>query len=168
MPNRLLKNIIRFILLVLAQVLVFNHIQFSGYINPYIYVIYILLLPFDTPKWSLLLLGFLIGLTIDLFAHTLGMHAIASVFLAFVRPYVLGIIAPRDGYNPGSLPRIHYMGFSWFLRYSLILVFAHHFILFYVEVFRLSGFFNTLLRVILSTLFSVFIIVLSQYFVFRK
>ena len=162
------RNIIRFALLVLIQVLLLNNIQISGFIVPYIYILFILLLPFETPGWLLLISGFALGLSVDMFMQTLGMHTTATVFIAFMRPYILRMIAPRDGYESGSFPRIFYYGFGWFLRYTLILVITHHLILFYVEVFRFSDFFSTLLRVVLSSLFSVLLIILSQYFIFRK
>jgi rod shape-determining protein MreD len=162
------RNIARFIVLVLAQILILNNIQVSGYIVPYIYVLFILLLPFETPGWLLLLSGFALGITVDLFTQTPGMHAAACVFMAFLRPSVLEMSAPRDGYEAGTFPRVHYLGFQWFLRYTVILVLAHHFLLFYIEVFRFSEFFSTLLRVLLSSLFSVVLIMLSQYFIYRK
>jgi len=162
------RNIIRFIVLVLVQILVLNNIQVSGYIVPYFYVLFILLLPFETPGWLLLLSAFALGITVDLFSQTPGMHASATVFMAFLRPWILEMSAPRDGYEPGTFPRLYYYGFQWFLRYTVILVLAHHFVLFYIEVFRFSEFFSTLLRVLLSSLFSVILIVLSQYFIYRK
>jgi hypothetical protein len=112
--------------------------------------------------------GFALGLGIDLFEHTLGMHTAATVLIAFVRPYFLSLLAPRDGYEPDTFPRIHYYGFLWFLKYTLLIVFLHHFVLFYLEVFQLQNFLSTLLRVILSSVLSASTIVLSQYFVFRK
>jgi rod shape-determining protein MreD len=154
--------------LVLFQVLVLNNIQFSGFVNPFMYILFILLLPFETPRWLLLLSGFLLGLSVDIFSNTLGLHASASVFMAFMRPYVLRIISPRDGYESGTFPRVFYYGLTWFLKYAVILVVMHHLFLFYFEVFRLSEFFRTLLRVILSTSFSTIIIVLSQYIIYRK
>jgi len=168
MPKRLLRNIVRFVTLVLVQVLIMNHIQFSGYINPYIYILFILLLPFETPNWLLLLLAFILGLSVDIFSHTIGMHAIATTFMAFLRPYVLDFFAPRDDYDSGSLPRMYFYGFNWFIKYSAILVFAHHLVLFYTEIFRLSDFFSTFLRVIISSAFSILFIIISQYFVYRK
>jgi rod shape-determining protein MreD len=161
-------NIVRFAILVLVQVLILNNIQVSDFIVPYFYVLFILLLPFETPKWLLLLSAFVLGLTIDLFMQTPGMHTAATVFMAFLRPKVLEMSAPRDGYEPGTYPRLYYYGFQWFLRYSVILVLAHHFVLFYIEVFRFSEFFSTLLRVLLSSLLSVILIMLSQYFIYRK
>ena len=162
------RNIARFIILVLAQVLIFNNIQFSGYINPYIYILFILLLPFETPKWMLLVSAIFLGLTIDIFSDTLGMHTIATLFMAFLRPFVLNLISPRDGYESGTFPRVSYYGITWFTRYTSILIVAHHFVLFYIEIFRFGNFFSTFFRVILSTIFSLAFIVLSQFFVYRR
>jgi rod shape-determining protein MreD len=161
------RNIFRFITLVLIQILIFNHIQLSGYINPYIYILFILLLPFETPGWLLLVLGFLLGISIDFFSDTLGMHTIATTLMAFLRPFVLDIIAPRDGYETGTKPRISFYGLSWFSRYAAILTVIHHFVLFYIEIFHFGGFFSTLLRVILSSAVTLFLIILSQFFVYR-
>lgn len=162
------KYIIRFLILVLLQVLVFNNIQISGFINPYFYILFILILPFDAPKWSLPLIGFLLGISIDIFTQTPGIHASATVLMAFARPFVLGSISPREGYESGSFPRLYYYGFKWFLKYSVILVCMHHFFLFYVEIFRISDFFATFLRALLSSFFSLTFIILSQYFIFKR
>ena len=162
------RNIVRFIVVVIFQVLVMDNVMISGYMVPYIYLLFILLMPFETPRWIVLLAGFILGLGIDLFEHTLGMHTAATVLVAFVRPYFLDLLAPRDGYEPETFPRIHYYGFLWFLKYTLLIVFIHHFVLFYLEVFQLQNFLSTLLRVILSSVLSASTIVLSQYFVFRK
>ncbi len=162
------RNIIRFMVLVLVQILVLNNIQVSGYIVPHIYILFILLLPFETPRWLLLIAAFALGITVDLFTQTHGMHAAATVFIAFLRPWVLEMSAPRDGYEPGTFPRVFYYGFQWFLRYTVILVLAHHIFLFYLEIFRFTEFFSTLMRVLLSSLLSITLIMLSQYFIYRK
>jgi rod shape-determining protein MreD len=164
----LARNIIRFLIVILFQILVMDNVMLNGYMIPYVYVIFILLMPFETPRWVQLLAGFLLGMGIDIFEHTPGMHTAATVLVAFIRPYLLDLLAPRDGYEPDTFPRIHYYGFLWFLKYTLIIVAVHHLALFYLEVFQLKDFLSTLLRVILSTLLSASTIVLSQYFVFRK
>jgi rod shape-determining protein MreD len=164
----LARNIVRFLIVILFQILVMDNVMINGYMIPYIYVIFILLMPFETPRWLQLLAGFLLGMGIDIFEHTPGMHTAATVLVAFIRPYLLNLLAPRDGYEPDTFPRIHYYGFLWFLKYTLIIVAVHHLALFYLEVFQLKDFLSTLLRVILSTLLSASTIVLSQYFVFRK
>lgn len=168
MIRPLTENFIRFILLILVQVLILNHIQFSGYLNPFIYVLFILLLPFETPNWLLLILAFFCGLIVDAFSDTMGMHASASVFMAFLRPFVLKIFSPREGYEPGSKPTVQYYGVLWFVRYTAVLVFLHHLFLFYIEVFRFTGFFYTFLKVILSSFVTLSLILLSQAFFYNK
>src|SRR5674536_70033 len=96
MINSILRFGLIFILLVLFQVLLLNNIQFSGYVNPYVYIMFILLLPVEFPSWLLLLLSFATGLIIDFFSGSPGMHTSATVLAGFVRPYVLRIVAPRD------------------------------------------------------------------------
>jgi rod shape-determining protein MreD len=145
-----------------------DNVMINGYMIPYIYILFILLMPFETPRWIQLLSGFALGLAMDLFTGTLGMHTAACVLAAFVRPYLLDLLASRDGYDLDSFPRVHYYGFFWFLKYTLLIVVIHHLSLFYLEVFQLKHFFSTLLRVILSSILSTSTIVLSQYFVFRK
>ena len=162
------RYIIRFLLLFLAQILIFNNIELGGFLNPYIYILFIILLPFETPAWITLTLAFILGLLIDSCCETLGMHTAATVFAAFVRPYILSYFAPRDGYESGSYPGVSYYGLPWFIKYASFMVLSHHLFYFYVEMFKFHDFFVTLLRVILSTLFSSLLIVLSQFFVFRK
>ena len=157
------KNILRFIILLLVQVLVLNHIHFSGYINPYLYVLFILLLPFQTPKWLLLVASFLMGLSVDLFSNTPGMNAAASVFMAYVRPGVIRLLKSGKNYEAGMSPGIRDLGFRWFFSYSLILILAHHFVLFYLEIFRMSEFFTTFFRVVLSTIFTMILVIITQY-----
>ena len=162
------RNIFRFVVVILFQVLVMDNVMISGYMIPYVYILFILLMPFETPRWVQLLSGFALGLVMDLFSGTLGMHTAATVLIAFVRPYLLDLLASRDGYDPETYPRIHYYGFLWFLKYAALIVLIHHLALFYLEVFQLKQFFSTLLRVILSSILSTSTIVLSQYFVFRN
>ena len=163
MINIYTRNIIIFVIAVLLQVFVLENINLGGYLNPYFYVVFILLLPFETPGWGLLTSAFLIGFIIDAFLNTFGMHTAATVFMAFLRPLTLKALSPKDGYDKGTLPGIFYFGFPWFLKYALILVFMHHLMLFYIEVFRFSGFLLTFLRVIMSTILTLGIIVVSQF-----
>ena len=162
------RNIVRFLIVVTFQVLVMDNVMINGYLIPYIYLLFILLMPFETPKWIQLLSGFLLGLGIDVLENTPGMHTAATVLVAFIRPYLLNLLAPRDGYESDTFPRVHFYGFIWFMKYTLIIVVIHHFMLFYLEVFQLKEFLSTLLRVILSSILSASTILLSQYFVFRK
>lgn len=164
MINTILRFSLIFILLVLLQVLLFNNIQFSGYVNPYVYIMFILLLPIEIPSWLLLPLSFATGLIIDFFSGSSGMHASATVLAGFVRPYILRIVSPPDGYESGSDPSMLIYGFRWFFSYTLLIVLIHHTALFYLEVFRFADFFRTMLRVLLSTLFSMTFILLIEFY----
>lgn len=163
MINRILRYALIFVLLLLLQLFLFNNIQFSGYVNPYVYILFILLLPVEIPAWLLLIISFFTGLVIDLMTGTPGMHTSATVLAGFARPYVLRLISPREGYETGSGPSMFVYGFKWFLLYTIFIVLIHHILLFYLEVFRLSDFFNTFLRVLLSSLFSIIFILLLEY-----
>ena len=162
------RNIFRFVVVVLFQVLVMDNVMINGYMIPYVYLLFLLLMPFETPRWLPLLAGFGLGVTLDIFSNTPGLHTSATVLAAFARGYILDLLAPRDGYEPETFPRVHFYGLVWFLKYTFIIIFIHHLALFYLEVFQLKDFFSTLLRVIMSSILSTSAIVLSQYFVFRK
>ena len=152
MNNRLIINILRFVGLVLMQVLVVNNIRLGYYIHPCVYVLFLFLLPFNIEKMPLLFIGFLTGLTVDLFNGTPGLNAAATVFLAFIRPYVINGMTRRKDFNINDEPSLNNMGISWFFVYSLILLLAHNFILFLLEAFS----FKLLGIVLLQTLISVF------------
>ena len=164
MINEVIKNGLRFIFLVLFQVLILNNIQLSGYLNPFLYVLFILMLPFQSPDWLVLILSFVLGISIDMFADTGGLHAVACVLMAFIRRPVLKLVSPRDGYDTGQKPTMQQFGFGWFFSYAGILIFVHHLTLFFMETFSFSEFFSTLFRVILSSLFTLMLIFISQFF----
>jgi rod shape-determining protein MreD len=168
MINSVLRFGLTAIVLILLQLLLFNNIQFSGYVNPYVYIMIILLLPSSIPSWLLLIISFATGLIIDLFMGSPGMHTSATVLAGFSRPYVLSIIAPRDGYESGSDLSMALYGFRWYIVYAVLIVLIHHTTLFYLEVFRFSGFFRTLLRVLLSSSFTLAFILLAEKFRKRR
>jgi len=152
-----------FILLIILQLLIFSNIEFSGYVNPYIYVMFILILPFSIPSWFLLILSFFTGLVVDLFSGTLGVHAFATVMAGFVRPWILTLNITSEITDPDMSPSLFRNGFRWFLFYTVTVVFVHHLTLFFVEVFTFSNFFHTLLRVLLSTAVTTFFIMLFDF-----
>lgn len=128
----------------------------------------ILLLPFETHRLIVLGTAFLLGVCIDYFYDSSGMHAAACTVMGFSRYYVLKYIAPREGYDVGVKPTIDDMGLGWFLNYAGILILIHHFFLFYLEIFRFSEFFKTLFRIILSSIGTFGLIYLIQLLFFTK
>jgi rod shape-determining protein MreD len=159
--------IISFVVIVLIQIVLMNNIQFSGFINPYFYILFIILLPINIPRYLLLILGFILGITIDIFSNTPGIHASATVFIAFLRPFIINSYN-LDDQEKMMIPSILNIGVKWFIKYLVIMIIAHHFFLFFIEVFSFSGFLHTLLRCILSSIFTFVFILISQFIIFRK
>lgn len=164
--NKTALQIIRFVVLVLLQVLVINHIRLGGYVHPYIYMIFIMLLPFSTPKWQLLVLGFALGLTVDLFTGTLGLHAGATTLMAFCRSSIIKLVSGNQKFENITEPNLGQLGGIWFFRYALCMVFIHHLALFFLESFsfRLIG--QVMLRILLSVPVSIFLIMMIL-FIFK-
>jgi rod shape-determining protein MreD len=161
-----IKYIVMFITVILVQVLLLNQIQLSGYLNPYFYLLFVLLLPVSTPRYAVLLLSFFLGFMVDVFSDSLGLHASASVLMGFFRSPVNNLLSVRES-DQADFPGLKQTGFKWFVLYVAILVTIHHFWLFYLEVFTFTDFFRTFFRAIFSSVFTVFIIALSQLLVFR-
>ena len=112
--------------------------------------------------------AFVTGLLIDLFSGTPGMHASATLLTGFSRSFVLRIISPSDGYELGSDLSMAIYGFRWFFIYCSTIVLIHHTALFFLEIFRFSGFFRTILRILMSSVFTVAVILLIEYYRKRR
>lgn len=166
MIGEILQHVFRFFLLVFIQVLVLNQIilppPLNGYLNPYLYILFILMLPVNINKLLLLILCFIAGLTIDVFSSTAGMHASACLFIGLARPSFLNVIAPREGYESTLKLTLSAMGLSTFLVYICVMVVLHHFVLYFIEAFSLLNFGDLLLRIITSSIATIGLIVLSQ------
>lgn len=161
--NSIIRYTGTFLLLIALQLLIFNNIEFSGYVNPYVYVMFILILPVAMPSWILLLLGFLTGFVIDLFSGTMGVHTFATVIAAYVRPWVLSLNVTAETAEGEMSPSSYRSGLRWFLVYTATVVLAHHLALFLVETFSFRLFLQTLLRVLLSTAVTTSFIVLFDF-----
>ena len=162
------KYLLIFVVSVLLQVLFCNNILIARVISPFIYILFIILLPFDTPRSLLLFLALALGLTIDVFTNTPGVHASACLLIGFIRPVILDLITSRETLESVPAPRVKTMGFHWFVTYTIFMVVIHHFFLFFIEAFTFESFLLTLLRIVLSSVLSIALILLSQYLIFRK
>ncbi len=163
MNNIITKNIFRFIVLILIQVLVLNNINLDGYLNPYLYILFILLLPLETPKWLLLISAFLLGLGVDIFMKSIGINAAASVLVAFIRPGLIKYLSTGKDIEPNMQAGIKDFGFKWFFSYSLVMIFVHNFVLYFLDIFSFSEFFTTLYKVMLGTVFTLLLVIITQY-----
>lgn len=159
---------LQFVLLMSLQILLMRDLVLWDTGFCFVYIGFVLFLPIDIDRVLLLVLGFISGITIDLFYDTAGMHAAATVLLAFLRPGMLTLLTPRDGYELSDNATLSSMGWLWWFAYSIPLVLVHHFTLFFLELngFKLIGF--TLAKIIASTLFTATVLVIVQMLFFER
>ena len=165
MNSTIIKNIVRFVVIVLLQVLIFKGINLNSgnfqYFHILFYPIFILLLPFDLPKVYILLLAFLLGFCVDIFYDSLGIHMSAIVFMAYCRSFVMKLLEPRGGYNY-NVPGLGNTEFSWFISYIAINLGLFTIFYFSMEAFS----FVYTLRIFLNSIFS-FILSLSLILIYQ-
>lgn len=163
-----LKNFLRFWLLVLIQVLLLNKITLRWWSEPggfpvfipYIYPLFILLLPFETPVWLLMILGGAVGLTVDTFMDTGGMHAFAAILIAYLRTNVLTALLPKNLVEyVNQSPNVKNMGWIPFLTYAAFLMVLHHFAFFVLEHWSFANMGYLLLKVLASAVTSMLFVV---------
>lgn len=136
-----LKGVLLFAILLLAQVLVLNHIHLFDCATPLLYVYVMLLFRRNYPRWGILLVSFLLGLLVDIFSNTPGVAAASMTFLGFLQPYVLAMFLNRDS-DEDLQPSMKSLGFAKFFYYAAVLVVVYCAIFFTIETF---SFFNGLL-----------------------
>lgn len=158
---------LQFLFLVLLQGLVLNNVYAFDYAATYLYVMFILLLPVEYNKIVVMLLAFALGLSIDLFSSSWGVHTFSTVFLAYLRPFILRFFAPRDGYEFNSKPNWSTRGFSWFVTYASVVIFLHHFLVHLIEAFRFSELFAVFGRTFASTVFTLVLVLLAQLLTYK-
>jgi hypothetical protein len=163
MNSALLNNIARFVLLLAAQILLFNNINFLGYINPFPYILFIILYPVNGNKYGLLMASFFLGLLMDMFLNSGGVHTTSCLVLAFFRPaffkfsfglsYEYQTVKLNDVLTPERF------------SFLLLAVVLHHLILFILEIFTINFFLNIIVRTLVSTLFTLIISILIIYLI---
>lgn len=159
-------NILRFIILILIQVFILNNINFLGFINPYLYLLFILIFPFKGNKTLLIFLSFLLGLSIDIFGDSGGIHAAASVFIAFIRPLFLKFsFGVSYEYDTIKLSK---SDFVKRLIYITLMVVTHHFILFSLEIFNTDHILLILKSTLFSSIFSIVLLITTMSLFSRK
>ncbi|MFN8285128.1 MAG: hypothetical protein U0V74_00145 [Chitinophagales bacterium] len=155
MIGQLPINLLRFIVLLLAQVLIFSNILFGTYgINPYIFPLFVLLLPFETPRWLLMLIGMTAGFILDIFLGSMGMHAAACLLIGYLRPFLINVITPKGSEFEIS-PNVHAQGLVWFIIYLGISMLVYLSFYLFIEAASFYNFFIQLLRIVGSTIVSV-------------
>jgi hypothetical protein len=169
MPITILTNIIRILFFILLQSVVVSRILLlDGLVLPMVYIFALLMLPFSTPRWLLLLIGFVTGLIMDYFSGPLGLHTSACVVLAFAQPLVQRFLSPREGYDNSQRPTVQRMGLIWYVTYAGVLTFIHHAWFFFLEVYTFEGFFYRLLHIILSSIATIGLMIIGQYIIYNS
>ena len=168
MNSSIIKHIYRFLILVLTQVLILNNVFFLGYINPYIYILFIMLLPFNTAKWLLLILSFGLGICVDAFQNSIGIHTFSCVLIAYFRTNILNVLLPQlKSKKQTNLEfSLQEFGFQRAFIYTGSMVLIHHFTLFSLESFR-PELISIFLRTVSSSIVSVLLLIIIQYFMFK-
>ena len=169
--NSIVKYVLQFIVLILLQVLVVDQISLgyvSQFIIPSIYFLFVLMLPHTISNGMLMFLAFSIGITVDVFKSTPGMHASAMVVLGYSRPYLLKLIEPREGFDVLKAPSIYSMRKNIYLVYVGVAAFVFHIWYFTIEVMRFSDFHVVFLKALCSAIISALLIILIQYLTVKR
>ncbi|HQQ96211.1 MAG TPA: Rod shape-determining protein MreD [Cyclobacteriaceae bacterium] len=157
-----------FIAYLLVQVMLFKQVVFFDTAFCFLYIAFILLLPIETNPLVLMLVGFLLGFSIDIFYDSLGLHAMSLVLVSYLRNYLLAAITPQGGYDTGEGPTLASNGLQWFLVYTIPLAFVHHAVLFFVEAGGFGTFWFTMQKIVTSLLFTISVILFLQYLSFDR
>lgn len=168
--SNLLKNSVRFALFILVQVYILNQVPpLHRFIVPYLYFLYILWLPFQINRFWLLVISFLFGLSLDYFTGTPGLHAAPCVLIAYIRPFLLNLLIPKETTEQNFIePGRNSMGWAPYSLYVGILTFVHHFYLVLIEWLQFGNFVYFLGKVAGTTAISLLMIFLVEMLFNRK
>ena len=161
------KYTLRFVLFVLIQGLILNNINLFGYVHIYLYIIFLITLPVNISRELVLCIGFLLGISVDIFGNTFGIHAFATVFAAFSRFYLLKLFAPKDDHEE-IVPSIKSFGLGSFFKYSCLMIVIHHATLFLIDYFSFVNMEIILLQILLSSAFTLLFLMTVERFKTRK
>ncbi|WP_375558932.1 Rod shape-determining protein MreD [Bernardetia sp. OM2101] len=163
-----ITQIISFFIYWLLQVLLFRNVALFDTAFCFVYVGFLLLLPIETSLTTLLLLGFSMGLAVDIFYDTAGVHAATMVIIAFIRPSLLQFLRPSGGYDNVEKPTLSKLGFNWFVIYGGITLLLHHAILFLIQGSNFSLWISNFFVILASTVLSLFVLVIGQFLFYRN
>jgi hypothetical protein len=158
-----IQQIILFVVYLLYQVMILQNVVLFHTAFCFLYVLYLILLPVEANPMALMGIGFLMGMCVDMFYESTGLHAFASVLIMYVRNYWLNSLTPQGGYDSNSVPSVAMNGVQWFLIYAVPLIFLHHALLFFMEAGGFGMFWFTLWKVLTSTIFTTVVILVAQF-----
>ncbi len=152
------KQIGRYIIVMILQVLLFDQLQLLGVCHPYIYILCLLMMPITLSHSADMIIGAVVGLIMDVFCNSLGVHTAACIFIMFIRPYLIGaIVNDKDRLNEQISLRA--LGMEALLRYVVILVVVHHLMVFLLAAWSWAHIGFVLLETIVSSLVTISVII---------
>ncbi|HMP29081.1 MAG TPA: hypothetical protein PKD85_05750 [Saprospiraceae bacterium] len=167
MNNTFIRNLLRGLGLILFQVAVLARLDLSigdfTFIHIIIYPFFVLLLPINTPKVGVLILAFATGIFVDFFYNSPGVHAASMLVTAYLRPLVLRILVPNEGYSTKFSPTLIQMGFNWFISYTSISLFIFCFSYFSFDAFSFVYFFGIFMNAVFTIIPSIFVFIIIHY-----
>ena len=155
-----IKHIMLFLVVLFIQIVVLNNILFNGYINPMLYILFIILYPLRKERGVFLFLSFLLGLIVDFFLDSGGINASATLFIAYIRlPLLKGILNKSEiDYLVFKITKLPFL--KW-LSYVAILTFIHHLIVFSLEFFKLSAIPTIISKTFFTSIFTIILLIFS-------
>tara|TARA_B100000900_G_C20248595_1_gene580996 strand:+ start:103 stop:600 length:498 start_codon:yes stop_codon:yes gene_type:complete len=160
-----IKYLLQLPVFLFIQVYIVSEVFISSFINPFLYLIILIIMPFKIPKWYLLTYAFIFGLLIDLFSGNLGMHSTACIMMAVIKSSISKITIPHNIIEENDELIIQKIGWKSFVLFSSILIFVHHTALFFLEHTTFD--FYILLKILFSTIVTTIIISVTQLFFYR-
>lgn len=158
-----IKNIILFISLILVQIIVLNNVLLWGFINPLLYILFVVVYPFKRDRGLFLFFSFLLGLSLDFFLNSGGINAAATLFIAYIRlPLIKGILGKSEiDFPVFDISKLPFLNLLFFIS---ILTLLHHFIVFSLEYFKFSAIGTIFYRTLLTSLFTIILLIFSLLF----
>jgi rod shape-determining protein MreD len=151
------KQIVRYFVVMMLQVLLFDQLQLWGVCHPYIYIICLLMFPITLPHSVDMAIGAVVGLVMDVFCNSLGIHMSACVLVMFIRPYIIGaIVNDKDRLNEQI--SLHAIGIEAMLKYVSVLVVIHHFTIFLLGAWSWSHIGFAVIETVVSSSITILLI----------
>ena len=158
MNSKILKMIGSFVLLILAQVLLFNQINIFGFVNPMLYLLFLVMYPFDKNQTFYIFIGFILGFFIDFLSQTDGAHTIASLTVSYLRPIIMKYSYGLTSEKPKSLLTDPRKTNNFF--FLLVFISVHHLIYFAIAYFSADAFLLIIKNSLFTIIFSLILILL--------
>ncbi len=160
----IIKLILSNLIVLIAQIFLLRDMGIGGWAFLFVYTYIVIKAPIDLNRNVLVFISFIAGWIVDIFYDTHGLHAFALVLIAYLRPFILNILTPANGYDDRSKISLQEMTWLWYLPYVGFMLFVHHSVLFLLEASDWSLLGLSLLKIFFSTFLGVIVFVLIELF----